>query len=141
MTIPRYQGEVQQETSTRSNNRNKGRNQGYQNLTIEDLSETPKNAKILGAIVEEQVRYEKKQVVVVVKLSVEGKIRLWNLTTANPNLETLTAAFGSDENDWAEKKVQLLISKPNFRGQQWPEVIIPDTTDAEPAAKSSRRKQ
>jgi hypothetical protein len=128
MTIPRYQGGSIEDGPARGGRKTtttNRENQGYGNLTIADLSDNPQDARILGCLVEEQVRYEKKQSVVVVKVLLDGKTKLWTLTTTNPNLETLTKAFGDNEQDWEGETIQLVICKPNFKGQRWPEAIVP----------------
>ena len=51
------------------------------------------------------------------QLAVGGNLFLFPLRTNNPNLETLTASFGSDENDWVDKKVTWSVDEDEFDGR------------------------
>jgi hypothetical protein len=127
MAIPKYEPSPATTTTTTSSKSGKSKQSGHKYLSVNDLTHSPKDAKILACMVEVQHNFSKTESVVIVKLSLDGQIRLWTLRVNNPNLDTLTHAFGSEENDWVEKKIQLRISEPTFKGQTWPEALVPDS--------------
>jgi hypothetical protein len=58
----------------------------------------------------------------VLKLAIKGKTVLWGIRTNNPSLEVLEQMFGSDENDWAGKSMQMWLHEDDFDGRIWPTV-------------------
>jgi hypothetical protein len=124
MTIPRYQDKSTIEDGPTRGKNIGGRSRerqgtGHKYLALSDLSFDKKTAKILGVKVGPgTASWNKDQTVVTCKLSLEGSLRMWTLTVNNPNLEILQNAFGSDENDWTEKKVQLFIEENDWDGKQ-----------------------
>jgi len=56
---------------------------------------------------------------VILKLAIKGKTVLWGLKTNNPSLEILTELLGDDENNWADKQVQMWLHEDKFDGRVW----------------------
>jgi hypothetical protein len=102
-------------------------------LKNEDLSKTPKEAKILGVRLDSENRYGPR---VNVKLALDGKIKFWGVPTAkskSPNYRLLLDKFGADENDWIDKRILLLLEQDEFSGQWFARVDFPQE------GKSSRK--
>jgi hypothetical protein len=124
MAIPRYQGPTTKEDSAAPTRGSRGggrqrQGTGHPALNLSDLTIEPKAAKILGVKVGPgTAQWNKDQTVVTCKLSLGGQLRMWYLTVNNPNLGILQDAFGNDENDWADKKIQLFIEESEWDGKQ-----------------------
>jgi hypothetical protein len=104
----------------------KKRTGGMEWLKNEDLSKTPKEAKILGVRLDGENRYGPR---VNVKLALEGKIKFWGIPTAkskSPNYRLLLDKFGADENDWVDKRILILLEQDEFSGQWFPRVDFPE---------------
>lgn len=119
--IPKYQGETTNEpasTSTGGRRSTTKKRDGFDFLKTDDLSKDAKTAKILACRVQPD-NFNKSQKVVMVKLSLDGQIKMWPIRLNNPSLEVLSGAFGSDENDWVDKKIGLFVTEDEFDGRRF----------------------
>lgn len=84
-------------------------------LNADMLSTQPKEAKILMVRNEPQHRFGPS---VVLKIILEGKTMLWTLNISNnPNFAILLHKFGKNEEEWANKKILLLLEQDEFNEQ------------------------
>ena len=120
MTIPRYQGGTVEDgpSTTRGGKRAPRARDGHDFLKADDLSTDPKTAKILAVRVQPD-NFNPKVNVVMCKVTLDGHIKMWPIRLNNPNLEVLQNAFGTNENDWLDKKIQLSVEEDEFDGRHW----------------------
>ena len=103
-------------------------------LKNEDLSKTPKEAKIIGVKADPDNKFGAG---VVLKMSLEGQTIFWTVRTKrNPNYRILTEKFGFDENDWNGNKILLFLEQDEFSDQFFPRVAFP--TEKGSSARSGR---
>lgn len=134
--LPRYQGETTTEparTPSGGGRRTRERD-GHEYLKWQDLSSDWKTAKILACQPMED-NFNKGKTLVMCKLSLEGKIRLFPLRVNNPNLEVLQNAFGVDENDWVDRHILLKTEEHSITGQHQIVADVPEQKE------STRRKK
>lgn len=107
---------------------------GIKYLTIEDLSRTPKEAKILAVKADADNRYGAR---VVLKISLDGTMMFWGVAIRkNPNYRLLTDKLGHEENDWVDARILLHNEKDEFSEQFFPRVSFP--TETRSSARSGR---
>lgn len=126
--LPRYQGETTTETRTPAGGGRRRERDGHEYLKWQDLSSDWKTAKILACQPMED-NFNKGKTLVMCKLSLDGKIRLFPLRTNNPNLEVLQNVLGVDENEWVDKKIQLRTVEHPITGAHQIEADVPEEKD------------
>ncbi len=99
-------------------NEDSGRTRGKSTvkwLKVEDLSTTPKEAKVLAVNYNKEGRFGPR---VELKLAFDGEITYWGVdpkkNSANPNYRDLTAKFGHDENNWVDQRILLYVEPHKF---------------------------
>lgn len=93
-------------------------------IKTEDLSTTPKEAKILMVRLNKQGRFGAR---VELKLAFEGQICYFGVP---PNKEVTNYAlllekFGAEENDWVDQRILLFLEKDKFSEQYFIRVDFP----------------
>lgn len=91
---------------------------GQKWLTNEMLSTSPQEAKILAVRYNQEGRFGAR---VEMKLAFRGEIIFWGVPPGkdpkkNANYIVLTKAFGHDENDWADQRIQLFLEQDEWSG-------------------------
>ena len=121
--------------SSSGNSSSRRRSGGLRYLKIEDLSKTPREAKILAVKAQEDGRFG---AAVVIKLALEGNTMFWTVNVKrNPNYRLLVDKFGQEENDWAGQKILLNLEADEFSDQLFPRVGFP-TEAGKSAGRSGR---
>jgi hypothetical protein len=92
-------------------------------LKVEDLSTTPKEAKILMVRLNKNGRFGAR---VELKLAFEGKIVYWGVppNKEQTNYSILINKFGADENDWVDQRILFFLEKDKFSEQYFIRVDI-----------------
>lgn len=93
-------------------------------VKVEDLSTTPKEAKILMVRLNKQGRYGAR---VELKLAFEGQIMYFGVPPNEEvtNYSLLIKKFGPEENDWVDKRILLYLEKDKFSEQFFIRVDFP----------------
>ncbi len=112
-----------QADSTDSNRAERGAARKSNRLRVEDLSTTPRDAKIIAVKADLEGRFGAQ---VIAKLAVNGDTKFWYLSIKkNPNYKLLVEKFGHDENDWAGQKILLATQQDEFSDQYFVRVSFP----------------
>ena len=107
--------------------RNRKSTSGITWLNVQDLSATPKEAKILAVNYNKNGRFGAR---VELKLAIDGQIKYWGVPPLkdgkSPNYELLTSRFGLEENEWIDQRI-LLYAEPHkfYDGQFFVRVDFP----------------
>ncbi len=97
---------------------------GQRWLKNEDLSTTPKPAKILAVKNDAENKFGPR---VVLKLALDGAVIFWGVDVKkNPNYKTLEKRFGYEENNWAGQLILLGLELEEFSEQYNPAVTFPE---------------
>ncbi len=97
---------------------------GQRWLKNEDLSTTPKPAKILAVKNDAENKFGPR---VVLKLALDGAVIFWGVDVKkNPNYKTLEKRFGYEENNWAGQLILLGLELDEFSEQYNPAVTFPE---------------
>lgn len=116
MAIPRYDGSTSTTNESKGSGRSRQRD-GYPFLTWKDIGVGNRfNGKILSVKIQPD-NFKPSQSSVSCKVAVGGNIFLYTLRINNPNLETLTEAWGSNEVDWVDKKVIWSVEEQEHDGR------------------------
>jgi hypothetical protein len=115
MTIPTSSGGSTQGGQSR------GKQQGLQYARWDSpwLSFDKKEARVIDVKVNIPVEGKQQFSDVVMKFACDGVPRLWGFKAGTPELEKLTAAWGSNENDWPEKKFFIYLEEDMFDGKRY----------------------
>jgi hypothetical protein len=107
-------------TPTKTNNRRGGMNW----LKIEMLSTQPKEAKILMVRYNENGQFGPR---VEMKLALEGNITYLGVPPIkkDPRYSVLVGAFGTDENNWLDQRIHLLLEQNEFTEAYQIKIAIP----------------
>jgi hypothetical protein len=107
--------------------RGRSNNKGGMNwIKTETLSTTPEEAKILMVRYNEEGQFGAQ---VELKLAFKGQIYFWGLRPQmknSPNYRLLKERFGSNENDWVDQRILLLLEQDQFSGRYFPRVDFPE---------------
>lgn len=114
--------------------KNRARTGGLNFLNAQDLTSNPQEAKVL------MVRYTEKGKSgpsITLKIAFKGDIRyLWvPARKSDPRYATLLNAFGPDENNWVDQRINLFLEKDDFSENYVQRIAVPKE---KPAARSSR---
>jgi hypothetical protein len=78
-------------------------------ITVEDLTEEPKRAKILGVQTQNTGFND-----IIVKIAIGGRSYFLGLKASNPNYELLFKAFGDNENKWVGEEFTIGLNWNEF---------------------------
>jgi hypothetical protein len=78
-------------------------------LKVEDLTQDPKRAKILGVQTQNTGFND-----VIVKIAIGGRSFFMGLKASNPNYEALFNAFGEDDNKWVGQEFMVGLNYNEF---------------------------
>jgi hypothetical protein len=99
---------------------------GMEWLKNEDLSTTPKEAKILMVRYNKEGRFGAR---VEMKLAFDSGIKYFGVPPKtdgkNENYKLLTGRFGHDENEWVDQRILLFLEQDQFSGQYFVRVDFP----------------
>lgn len=107
----------QSQASSRTSSRGGRKREGYPFLTKDKLSMSPKLFKVIECR-EQPDNFKPDELLVMVKIALEGVTTLWPLRYTNPCLEVLQQAWGLDEKEWAGQTGSVFLSEPDFEGKQ-----------------------
>lgn len=93
-------------------------------VKVEDLSITPKEAKILMVRLNKQGRFGAR---VEMKLALDGQIMYFGVppNKEQTNYALLIEKFGPEENDWVDQRILLYLEKDKFSEQYFIRVDFP----------------
>lgn len=93
-------------------------------IKIDDLSTTPKEAKVLMVRYNENGQFGPS---IMLKLAFDGEIRYLSMrpTKKDPRYKILLDSFGPDENNWVDQRIHLLAEKDEFSEQYQMRVALP----------------
>lgn len=112
-------------TTNQSSSTGRKQREGAQKwLKVDDLSTTPKEAKILMVRLNKNGRFGAR---VELKLAFEGQIIYWGVAP-NPeqtNYAILLEKFGAEENNWVDQRIMFYLEKDKFTEQYFIRVDVP----------------
>jgi hypothetical protein len=112
---------------TTSGKSTRSRGQGLNWLRNEDLSKTPKAAKILAVRYDGENKFGPR---VILKMAFEGETKFWGVSIKkNPNYKLLLEKFGEDENDWVSSSILLWLEAEEFSEQYYTRVGFPEAKE------------
>lgn len=102
-------------TGNDGGNAGKRKRTGFPYVTIDDLSKSPQEFRVIGAKLDKEGQYGPR---IILKGAFKGETYLFTLNIKNnPNVVALTEKFGRDENDWVDKKFTVFAEEDDFTGR------------------------
>lgn len=137
MAIPQYNPTQPQQAAPAQGARRQSRQRdGFPFLKWDNIGVGNRiNGKIMLAQVQSDT-FKPQESLVMCKVAVAGNIYMYPLRTNNPNLKTLTDAWGADENDWLERKVIWSVEENQLDGRH---NIVCEPAEEEQQAKPRKR--
>ena len=121
MTIPRASNVGPTQGGGSGGGRTRGKQQGLEYVRWDSpfLSYDKKTARILETKINVPVEGRQQFSDVVLKISIEGKPRLYGMKADNPELEKMVEWWGDDENRWINNEFLIYLEEDSFDGKKW----------------------
>lgn len=101
-----------------------GRAKPSNRLTTTDLSDTPREGKILMVKADPNGKFGPQAIC---KIAVNGEVKFWYLDIKkNPNYTILLDKFGENENEWAGQRIMLFNEQDDFSDNWFIRVTFPE---------------